>query len=83
MVSPHPGNFRILADGRLGVLDFGSAFAMDGGLPVIPARHEPPLLATMADGWPVGPVVAFVQYFGQAQRRHRFLLGTGLRSAQA
>lgn len=30
---PHPGNFRILADGRLGVMDFGSALAMPGGLP--------------------------------------------------
>lgn len=31
---PHPGNFRLLADGRLGVLDFGSCLAMPGGLPV-------------------------------------------------
>lgn len=30
---PHPGNFRVLADGRLGVLDFGSALAMPDGLP--------------------------------------------------
>ncbi len=30
---PHPGNFRILADGRLGVLDFGSALAMPEGMP--------------------------------------------------
>ncbi len=27
---PHPGNFRMLADGRLGVLDFGSALRLDG-----------------------------------------------------
>jgi predicted unusual protein kinase regulating ubiquinone biosynthesis (AarF/ABC1/UbiB family) len=30
---PHPGNFRLLADGRLGVLDFGSALAMPDGMP--------------------------------------------------
>ena len=30
---PHPGNFRVLPDGRLGVLDFGSALAMPGGVP--------------------------------------------------
>ena len=30
---PHPGNFRLLDDGRLGVLDFGSTLAMPGGLP--------------------------------------------------
>jgi len=30
---PHPGNFRLMADGRIGVLDFGSALEMPGGLP--------------------------------------------------
>jgi predicted unusual protein kinase regulating ubiquinone biosynthesis (AarF/ABC1/UbiB family) len=30
---PHPGNFRVLADGRLGVLDFGSSLPMPGGMP--------------------------------------------------
>jgi predicted unusual protein kinase regulating ubiquinone biosynthesis (AarF/ABC1/UbiB family) len=30
---PHPGNFRVLADGRLSVLDFGSALPMAGGMP--------------------------------------------------
>jgi predicted unusual protein kinase regulating ubiquinone biosynthesis (AarF/ABC1/UbiB family) len=30
---PHPGNFRRLADGRLGVLDFGSALPLPEGLP--------------------------------------------------
>ena len=30
---PHPGNFRRTADGRLGVLDFGSSLAMPDGLP--------------------------------------------------
>jgi predicted unusual protein kinase regulating ubiquinone biosynthesis (AarF/ABC1/UbiB family) len=30
---PHPGNFRILDGGRLGVLDFGSALEMPEGMP--------------------------------------------------
>ncbi|HZI96387.1 MAG TPA: AarF/ABC1/UbiB kinase family protein [Actinomycetales bacterium] len=30
---PHPGNFRLLDDGRLGVLDFGSTLAMPAGMP--------------------------------------------------
>ncbi len=30
---PHPGNFRVLPDGRLGVLDFGSVLSAPGGMP--------------------------------------------------
>jgi predicted unusual protein kinase regulating ubiquinone biosynthesis (AarF/ABC1/UbiB family) len=30
---PHPGNFRMLADGRLGVLDFGAVDRLPHGLP--------------------------------------------------
>ena len=30
---PHPGNYRITADGRLGVLDFGAVARMPDGLP--------------------------------------------------
>src|SRR6201999_3060336 len=30
---PHPGNFRLLADGRLGVLDFGAVAHLPEGLP--------------------------------------------------
>src|SRR5829696_3217846 len=30
---PHPGNFRLLADGRLGVVDFGAVARLPGGLP--------------------------------------------------
>jgi predicted unusual protein kinase regulating ubiquinone biosynthesis (AarF/ABC1/UbiB family) len=30
---PHPGNFRLLDDGRLGVLDFGSSLDLPGGVP--------------------------------------------------
>ena len=30
---PHPGNFRLLADGRLGVVDFGAVKRLPHGLP--------------------------------------------------
>jgi predicted unusual protein kinase regulating ubiquinone biosynthesis (AarF/ABC1/UbiB family) len=30
---PHPGNFRLLADGRLGVIDFGATARLPGGHP--------------------------------------------------
>lgn len=30
---PHPGNFRMLADGRLGVLDFGAVDRLPDGIP--------------------------------------------------
>jgi predicted unusual protein kinase regulating ubiquinone biosynthesis (AarF/ABC1/UbiB family) len=30
---PHPGNFRLLADGRLGVIDFGAVARLPGGMP--------------------------------------------------
>lgn len=35
---PHPGNFRAMPDGRLGVLDFGAAASLPDGLP--PAMGE-------------------------------------------
>ncbi len=30
---PHPGNFRLLPDGRLGVIDFGAVNRLPGGMP--------------------------------------------------
>jgi predicted unusual protein kinase regulating ubiquinone biosynthesis (AarF/ABC1/UbiB family) len=30
---PHPGNFRLLPDGRLGVIDFGAVARLPGGFP--------------------------------------------------
>lgn len=42
---PHPGNFRVTADGRLGVLDFGAVVAMPDGLPQAFGR----LVRTFAD----------------------------------
>jgi len=35
---PHPGNFRLLPDGRLGVLDFGAVDRLPDGLPMIFGR---------------------------------------------
>ena len=35
---PHPGNFRLLADGRLGVLDFGAVSRLPDGFPPVFGR---------------------------------------------
>ena len=43
---PHPGNFRVLADGRLGVVDYGAAARLPDGLP----RPLGELLGRAADG---------------------------------
>jgi len=43
---PHPGNYRVLADGRLGVLDFGACARLPEGLPASVGR----LLRTALDG---------------------------------
>jgi predicted unusual protein kinase regulating ubiquinone biosynthesis (AarF/ABC1/UbiB family) len=43
---PHPGNFRMTADGRLGVLDFGAVNRLPDGLP----PHLGTLLAKGLDG---------------------------------
>ncbi|HEY3603813.1 MAG TPA: AarF/ABC1/UbiB kinase family protein [Sporichthyaceae bacterium] len=42
---PHPGNFRVLDDGRLAVIDFGSNLPMPGGWP----RRLAPLLRAGRD----------------------------------
>jgi predicted unusual protein kinase regulating ubiquinone biosynthesis (AarF/ABC1/UbiB family)/HSP20 family molecular chaperone IbpA len=51
---PHPGNFRLLADGRLGVLDFGAVDRLPDGFPPIFGRvlrlmHEGGELAKLED----------------------------------
>ena len=43
---PHPGNFRLIADGRLGVLDFGAVARLPDGFPPIFGR----VLRLMHDG---------------------------------
>jgi predicted unusual protein kinase regulating ubiquinone biosynthesis (AarF/ABC1/UbiB family) len=46
---PHPGNFRVLPDGRLGVLDFGSSLEMPAGMPSTFGRLIGALLDDDAD----------------------------------
>ncbi|MGI8759910.1 MAG: ABC1 kinase family protein [Jatrophihabitantaceae bacterium] len=63
---PHPGNFRILADGRLGVLDFGAVARLPGGYPEPLGRltrqaldgDGPALLATMREQGFIRPGIA-------------------------
>ena len=49
---PHPGNFRLLADGRLGVLDFGAVDRLPGGMPPFIGR----LLRLVHEGTDLKPV---------------------------
>jgi predicted unusual protein kinase regulating ubiquinone biosynthesis (AarF/ABC1/UbiB family) len=51
---PHPGNFRVLADGRLGVLDFGAVDRLPDGIPPFIGH----VLRTIHDGGDLGPVEA-------------------------
>jgi predicted unusual protein kinase regulating ubiquinone biosynthesis (AarF/ABC1/UbiB family) len=46
---PHPGNFRMLPDDRLGVLDFGSSLEMPGGMPATFGRLISALLSDDPD----------------------------------
>jgi HSP20 family molecular chaperone IbpA len=51
---PHPGNFRLLADGRLGVLDFGAVSRLPDGFPpvfgaVLRLMHDGGDLARLED----------------------------------
>jgi predicted unusual protein kinase regulating ubiquinone biosynthesis (AarF/ABC1/UbiB family) len=43
---PHPGNFMVLPDGRLAMVDYGAVAAMPGGVPPVLART----LRHIADG---------------------------------
>ena len=47
---PHPGNFRMLADGRLGVIDFGAVNRLPHGLPSEMGRLLTLALAGDAEG---------------------------------
>jgi predicted unusual protein kinase regulating ubiquinone biosynthesis (AarF/ABC1/UbiB family) len=47
---PHPGNFRMLPDGRLGVIDFGAVARLPGGHPEPIGRLTRLALAGDADG---------------------------------
>ena len=59
---PHPGNFRLLADGRLGVLDFGAVDRLPDGLPPFMGR----LLRIVHEGSDLGPAE-------QELREHGFI----------
>jgi predicted unusual protein kinase regulating ubiquinone biosynthesis (AarF/ABC1/UbiB family) len=47
---PHPGNFRLLADGRLGVVDFGAVARLPGGYPASLGRLTRLTVDNDADG---------------------------------
>jgi predicted unusual protein kinase regulating ubiquinone biosynthesis (AarF/ABC1/UbiB family) len=47
---PHPGNFRMLPDGRLGVVDFGAVARLPGGLPAPLGRLSRLTIDGDADG---------------------------------
>jgi predicted unusual protein kinase regulating ubiquinone biosynthesis (AarF/ABC1/UbiB family) len=51
---PHPGNYRMLPDGRLGVLDFGAVDRLPEGIPPFIGRA----LRIMHEAEDVSPVVA-------------------------
>ncbi|MDQ6874254.1 MAG: AarF/ABC1/UbiB kinase family protein [Actinomycetota bacterium] len=46
---PHPGNFRLLDDGRLGVIDFGAVARLPGGMPEVYGRLTRLALAGAAE----------------------------------
>jgi predicted unusual protein kinase regulating ubiquinone biosynthesis (AarF/ABC1/UbiB family) len=46
---PHPGNFRLLPDGRLGVIDYGAVNRLPGGLPEPTGRVTRLALQNRAD----------------------------------
>jgi hypothetical protein len=46
---PHPGNYRVMADGRLGVLDYGACARLPDGLPSSMGRLLQTALAGDAD----------------------------------
>ena len=50
---PHPGNFRLLPDGRFGVLDFGATNSLPDGMPPVIGQ-----LFTLALRGEAGPVLA-------------------------
>ncbi|MBO2459917.1 ABC1 kinase family protein [Actinomadura violacea] len=51
---PHPGNFRLLDDGRLGVLDFGAVYRHEPGTPTPLDRWMDVHLAALDDGTGTG-----------------------------
>jgi predicted unusual protein kinase regulating ubiquinone biosynthesis (AarF/ABC1/UbiB family) len=60
---PHPGNFRMLADGRLGVVDFGAVARLPGGIPAPLGRLSRLTIDGDADG-----VLALMRQLGFVRR---------------
>ena len=76
---PHPGNFRLLDDGRLGVLDFGAVARLPGGHPEPIGR-----LTRLAIAGEAEEVLAGLrdEGFVRARRRRRRPGGARLRRAR-
>jgi predicted unusual protein kinase regulating ubiquinone biosynthesis (AarF/ABC1/UbiB family) len=93
---PHPGNFMVLRDGRLGMVDFGAAAAMPGGIPPVLAwtlRHiadgEPEQMMALlrAEGFihgDIGPddVLAYIGALADPLRVPRFRFDRAWMAAQ-
>jgi len=85
---PHPGNFRITADGHLGVLDFGSTLRLPDGMPPTFGRLIAALLSgdeaavltrLREDGFldpgrtlEVGKLIDYMAPFSEPARHERF-----------
>jgi predicted unusual protein kinase regulating ubiquinone biosynthesis (AarF/ABC1/UbiB family) len=83
---PHPGNFMMLADGRLAMIDYGAVAALPGGIPPVLARilrhvadAEPDAMMDLlrAEGFVAGDVAAedvlrYIGALGDPLRVERF-----------
>ncbi len=85
---PHPGNFRITADGRLGVLDFGSTLRLPDGMPptfgrliaaLLSGDEAAVLIRLREDGFldlgrtlEVGKLIDYMAPFSEPARHERF-----------
>jgi len=85
---PHPGNFRITADGRLGVLDFGSTLRLPYGMPptfgrliaaLLSGDEAAVLIRLREDGFldpgrtlEVGKLIDYMAPFSEPARHERF-----------
>jgi predicted unusual protein kinase regulating ubiquinone biosynthesis (AarF/ABC1/UbiB family) len=68
---PHPGNFRMLPDGRLGVLDFGSSLEMPDGMPPTFGRLIAALLHDDADAGAAPAARGALRQAGRRRRRRQ------------
>ena len=96
---PHPGNYRRLPDGRLGVLDFGAVAHLPDGLPAVMGRLMKMSLEGDADGVLRGlvsegfikgdvgldarPVLEYLEPFVEPARHERFQFNRDWMRSQA